>query len=122
MAVRSTGQPGDRQRNDGLDAGLEILQAPVADRMLGRRQRDGVDKDWFHTTTAAHDIFIFFFTPTNPIPFSLYPLYYLSVYFAFLVSHSKKKMKKWKSKKKLQLLVYLCPCSGAHRWKIAFET
>lgn len=34
MAVRAARQPGDRQRNNGLDTGVEILQAPAADRML----------------------------------------------------------------------------------------
>lgn len=43
MAVRSKGQSGNRQRNDGLDQSVEILQASAADRMLenGRRQFDG---------------------------------------------------------------------------------
>jgi len=32
--VRPPRQPGDGQRDNGLDAGVEILQAPAADRML----------------------------------------------------------------------------------------
>lgn len=40
MAVRSAGQSGDRQWNNGLDASLEILETSAPDRMLGTRQDD----------------------------------------------------------------------------------
>lgn len=46
MALLPAGHPGDGQRIvNGVDASLEILQAPVADRMLG-------DDGMRHFTTA----------------------------------------------------------------------
>lgn len=94
MAVRSTRQPSDRPRNNGLDTSVEILQAPAADRMLGGRRRQGPVRRTTKTRVFRLDSFFFFLISFS---FSLY----------LSLSSSGKNSKK-KKNMYIDLLVIVC--------------